>query len=360
MLTEHDLPWLAAPLAAMRDGTRGHALILHGGAGSGLLPLALRAAQAWLCEQPPGPCDRCASCHLCVAGSHPDLQVVLPEALQPLLGWAGEEEGAASGPADGEGKARKKPSREIKVEQVRRAIDWAHSSSGRGRGKVVVVFPADAMNDVSANALLKTLEEPAAGMKLLLCVEDPAHLLPTIRSRCQRLRLSPPAPEQALAWLQAQQVPDAAALLQAAAGQPLAARDLAGLGLDGQRWAQLPRQLAAGQVAALGDLAVPMALRVLQQVCHDAMAVAAGSQPRYFPAGSVPSPGGWPALLAWRDALWRAARHDEHPWNGPLLLEALVAQAQHALSPRVASARSGAARRAGGRGADGGLGTLSP
>lgn len=360
MLTEQDLPWLAAPLASLRDDTRGHALILHGGSGSGLLPLALRAAQAWLCEQPPGPCDHCPSCHLSVAGSHPDLRVVVPEAMQALLGYGSEEEGGATAMADGEAKARKKPSREIKVEQVRQAIDWAHSSSGRGRGKVVVVFPADAMNEVSANALLKTLEEPAAGMRLLLCVEDPAHLLPTIRSRCQRVRLSPPPQAQALAWLQAQQITDAAALLQAAAGQPLAARDLAGLGLDGQRWAQLPRQVAAGQTAALGDLTVPMALRVLQQVCHDAMAVAADSEPRYFPAGSVPRAAGWPALLAWRDALWRAARHDEHPWNGPLLLEALVAQAQHALSPRVASARGGAAARSGAHEASSGLGTLRP
>jgi DNA polymerase-3 subunit delta' len=82
---ERDLPWLAEPLQALRDGNRGHALILHGGAGSGQLELALRLAQAWLCEQGPGPCDACPSCHLAIARSHPDLRVVMPEAVQVAL-----------------------------------------------------------------------------------------------------------------------------------------------------------------------------------------------------------------------------------------------------------------------------------
>ena len=354
MLNEHDLPWLKQPLAALRDDSRGHALILHGGGGSGLFELALRAAQAWLCEQAPGPCDACASCHLCIAHSHPDLRVVLPEALQVALRWSGGEDEAA---ADGEGKAKKKPSREIRVEQVRQAIDWAHTSSGRGRGKVLVFHPADAMNLVSANALLKTLEEPAAGMRLLLCVDDPERLLPTIRSRCQRVHLQPPTPAEALAWLQSRQVPDAEVLLRAASGEPLAAQSLLDAGLNAERWRQLPARVATGDAAALADLPVPLAIRVLQQLCHDAMVLAAGAPPRYFPEGSLQRPGAWGALVAWREALWRAARHDEHPWNGPLLMEALVAQAQHALSARVKTAAAPGAARSG-RGAP--LGTLAP
>jgi DNA polymerase-3 subunit delta' len=334
MLTERDLPWLAAPLAALRDESRGHALILHGGAGSGLLELALRAAQAWLCEQPPGPCDACPSCHLSMAHSHPDLKVVLPETLQLELRWnALEEEGGEA--ADGEAKGKRKPSREIKVDQLRQAIDWAHSSSSRGRGKVLVFHPADAMNTVSANALLKTLEEPASGLRLILCVDDPERLLPTIRSRCQRVRLAPPEPDAALQWLRAAQVEDAATLLRAAGGEPLAARALRDAGLHGERWAGLPRRIAAGDVSAVSDLPVPLAVRALQQLCHDAMAVAAGAAPRYFPEGSVARPGDWAALSGWREALLRAARHDEHPWNGGLLLEALVAQGQHALTLRT-------------------------
>jgi dTMP kinase len=79
-------------LAAWRDGQRGHALILHGGFGSGLFELALRLAQAWLCEQPPGPCDQCPSCHLVLARTHTDLRVVMPETWAQTLQWGASEE----------------------------------------------------------------------------------------------------------------------------------------------------------------------------------------------------------------------------------------------------------------------------
>jgi DNA polymerase-3 subunit delta' len=166
MLDERDLPWLAEPLATLRDHDRSHALILHGGAGSGQLELAWRAAQAWLCEQPPGPCGQCPSCHLALAKVHPDLKVLMPEAVQQALGW-GDTGDEADGDGEG-GKSKRKPSREIKIDAVRQAIDWAHTSSSRGRGKVLLLYPADAMNVTASNALLKTLEEPAAGTRLLL------------------------------------------------------------------------------------------------------------------------------------------------------------------------------------------------
>lgn len=330
MRDERELPWLVEPLHALRDDTRGHALILQGGLGSGLFELALRTAQAWLCEQPPGPCDACGSCHLVGAHSHADLRVLMPEAHQLELGWnAGEGEGADGDAAEAKGK--RKPSKEIRVEAVRQAIDWAHTSSGRGRGKVLVLFPADAMNAVSANALLKTLEEPAPGMRILLCVEDAQHLLPTLRSRCQMVRLAPPPAEQALAWLAAQGIADAQALLQSCGGQPLAAASAAGRGLTGAAWAALPAQVARGQSALLGQLSVPDAIRALQQICHDAMAAKAGAEPRFFPRDSVPVARSWTVLADWSRALMRAARTEDHPWNAGLLLEALLAQGQKAL-----------------------------
>ena len=336
MRDERDLPWLAEPLAALRDGGRGHALILHGGAGSGLLELALRLAQAWLCEQAPGPCDQCPSCHLTIAHTHPDLKVVLPETLQQALNWhGGDSEGDAG---DGDSKSKRKPSKDIKVEAVRQAIDWAHSSSGRGRGKVLVFHPADAMNTVAANALLKTLEEPGQGVRLLLCVDDPERLLPTIRSRCQRHALQGPALPQAQAWLQGQGVADAAVLLQAAGGQPLAAEAMARGGITAELWTSLPGQVAQGDARVLSTWGAPEAVRALQQICHDALALAAGAEPRFFPDRAMarlrPD---WAALADWSRALTRAARHDEHPWNSALLIESLVGQGRQALSPTQAS-----------------------
>jgi DNA polymerase III subunit delta' len=329
MRDERDLPWLAEPLARLRDHDRSHALILHGGAGSGQLELALRAAQAWLCEQPPGPCGHCPSCHLALARLHPDQKLLMPETVQQALGWG---DGGDEGDADGEGKSKRKPSREIKIDAVRAAIDWAHTSTSRGRGKVLLFYPADAMNMTSANALLKTLEEPAAGTRLLLCVDDPEHLLPTVRSRCQRVRFTPPDAATAQAWLAKQGVQGADALLRATGGEPLAALALVAEGLDADAWGALPRQVVAGDARLLATLPLPRVVRVLQQVCHDAMAQAAGAAPRFFTPGQVPAGAGLAALAEWATQLARVARHDEHPWNAPLRIEALVAQGQRAWS----------------------------
>lgn len=338
MRDERDLPWLAEPLRALRDDSRGHALILHGGQGSGLFELALRAAQAWLCEQPPGPCDHCGSCHLVRAHSHTDLKVLMPETLQLALKWnAGDGDGGDAEPADGESKSKRKPSKEIKVEAVRQAIDWAHATSGRGRGKVLVFFPADAMNTVSANALLKTLEEPSPGMRLLLCVDDPERLLPTIRSRCQRVRLAPPDWAQATAWLKQNGLADGEALLRASGGEPLSALAAAAEGLTPKLWATLPGQVQRGQSELLMAMPVPQAVRALQQVCHDAMAVASGAEARYFPAARWPGPPDWAELVAWQQALVRATRFEDHPWNAGLLVESLLAQGNRALAASAMS-----------------------
>lgn len=326
MLDERQLPWLAEPLKTLRQHDRSHALILHGGAGSGQFELAWRAAQAWLCESDAaGPCGHCPSCHLMLARSHPDVNVLMPETVQQLLQWG---EGGGGDEPDGVegGKSKRKPSREIKIDAVRAAIDWAHTSSSRGRGKVLLFYPADAMNTTSANALLKTLEEPAPGMRLLLCVDDPERLLPTVRSRCQRVRLTPPGAAQAEAWLQSEGVEQPGVLLRAAGGEPLAAKALLSEGLDADTWSRLPRRILEGDPGALSALTLPRAVRVLQQLCHDAMARAAGGPTRYFSPGDVPEGASLASLADWASELSRVARHDEHPWNVPLRVEALVAQ----------------------------------
>ncbi len=338
MLNETDLPWLLAPLHQISQHQRSHALLLHAGEGCGLFELALRVAQTWLCEQTGGAagalaCGRCTACHLIQAHNHPDLRVVLPDALRASLHWHGEGEGAEEGEAsaDGSASSKRKLSREIKVATIRQAIDWAHTSSGRGHGKVLVLHPADAMNEIAANALLKTLEEPAAGLRLLLCTADPQRLLPTIRSRCQQVRVPAPSTEQALAWLQQQGLAHADVLLHAAGGQPLAARDLAAAGISAEIWMQLPKQVAAGDARSLALLSVPQALQALLCLCHDLMATHAGGHARYFPSASLPRAQDWVLLKHWCDALMRVMRHDEHPWSAPLLLESLVTQGQAAM-----------------------------
>lgn len=342
MRDERDLPWLAEPLAQLRDQSRGHALMLQGGAGSGQFELAWRLAQAWLCESPPGPCGRCPSCHLSLARTHADLKVLMPETVQEAMGWnatdaAGDGDGSAAETGDARS-GKRKPSREIKVDAIRSAIAWAHTSTLRGRGKVLILHPAEAMNAVAANALLKTLEEPAAGVRLLLCTREPAYLLPTIRSRCQQFRFMAPGRERAASWLNEKGIPDAEVLLDAAGGEVLDAEAMAAAGFRAIDWNQMPRRILLGDFAALSGLTAPQLLQVLQKLCHDALCVAAQAPPRYFSGqafsfvNAAAAPVARPVLHDWQRALQQVVRHDEHPWHAGLLHDALVAQAQKALS----------------------------
>ena len=165
-------------------------------------------------------------------------------------------------------------------------------------------------------------------MRLLLVAEDAERLLPTLRSRCQRILFAGPTPAQALAWLEGQGAANAPVLLAAAGGHPLAARRLAADGFDAAAWLALPRRIADGKWEPPAGATVPRLREVLQKLCHDAMAVAAGAPPRYFPATSLPPPAAWPRLADWSQSLARLARHDEHPFNAPLITDSLLAEAK--------------------------------
>lgn len=118
----------------------------------------------------------------------------------------------------------KKPPRPftaIRVQDVRRVTGFFGLSAAGGGRRVVIVDAADEMTPNAANALLKLLEEPPAGAILLLVSHQPAALLPTIRSRCRVLRLSPLGPAdmaRALAAAGVETAPDQAAALAALSG----------------------------------------------------------------------------------------------------------------------------------------------
>ncbi|KQW43360.1 MULTISPECIES: hypothetical protein [unclassified Roseateles] len=326
-----DLPWLQAPLADALARARSHALLVQGPAGVGQLELAVKLAQSWLCEdraenQPA--CSHCASCKLFASGTHPDFQLLLPEALdasaRESLGLPFEE---AEAPKAG----KAKPSREIKVEAVRNLLAFAQATSARGRAKVVVIFPAEALNGIAANALLKTLEEPSGLLRFALASHDSASLLPTIRSRCQPLPLPLPDRAAALAWLAAKGVDGAEGLLAATGGRPQQALAWHEAGLTDATWQAIPKRVARGEVAALSDWAPPRVIDVLQRLCHDLVRRSHGQPGQFFAAAALPLPKRAAPLLAWDAELRRAARHAEHPLNAGLWIEALVAQAQTAM-----------------------------
>jgi DNA polymerase-3 subunit delta' len=327
------LPWLAQPLREALGAARvHHALMIHGPAGVGQFELAVSLATAWLCEGEAAsrPCGRCASCLLIQARTHPDLRVLVPQALQESLGWGpGEADDAAT---EASKSTRAKPSKEIKVDAVRSAIAFAQFSSARGRAKVVVIHPADRMNIVSANALLKTLEEPPGMARFALVTAAPQSLPPTVRSRCQPLHLPAPPRQLALQWLSAQGVAEPEIILSVTGGQPLEALAWNREGIDASMLAQLPARVAAGDTSAFADWPLPRVVDALQKLCHDQLCALAGASPRYFVKLPAARDANVDALHDWGKGLARAARHAEHPLNAELLTEALVLEARSAIA----------------------------
>ncbi len=321
-------PWIAAQVKALAPGP-GHALLLQGPSGLGQYTLGLALARAWLCEAPQahGGCGECPSCHAIAVRTHADLCVLMPETAMMALGWPLFEK--AQQEIDDK---KRKPSKEIRVDALRDAVEFAQRTSARGRGKVILVYPAERMNAIAANALLKTLEEPAGDVRFILASEAAHQLLPTIRSRCLTHTLAWPSADEALAWLSSElPADDAQVLLRAAGGRPEDALRWAQAGLTARQWRELPRALARGDGAGLADWAPAQAVDALQKVCHDLLALSAGGEPRFFAATDLPSPVPAAPLAAWWRELADALRTVEHPYNPGLMQEALVSRARIAL-----------------------------
>ena len=323
-------PWIAAQTEALL-GQRGHAWLLQGPSGLSQYSLALELVRAWLCERPTprGGCGQCVSCHGVDVRTHADLCVLIPETVMLELGWPLSEKAQS----DVDDKKRK-ASKEIRIDAMRDAVEFAQRTSARGRGKAVLVYPAERMNQITANALLKTLEEPPGDVRFVLASEAAHQLLPTIRSRCIAHTMAWPEPAVSLEWLQAQGVPqdEAPLLLRAAGGRPEDAARWAQAGRSGKSWALLPGAMARGDVGAVAGFSPAQAVDALQKICHDLLSLRSGAQPRFFAAADLPAPGSTAALGEWWCELARTARTVDHPFNATLMLEALVSQARNALN----------------------------
>lgn len=322
-------PWVAEQ-ATQLLAQRGHAWLLSGPSGLGQYSLALALVRAWLCDQPTpqGACGVCGSCHAIDVHAHADLCVLMPETVMIELGWPLSEK--AQTEVDDK---KRKASKEIRVDAMRDAVEFSQRTSARGRGKAVLVFPAERMNNITANALLKTLEEPPGDVKFVLATDAAHQLLPTVRSRCLGHTLVWPSQRSALDWLATQNVPpaQAAPLLRAAGGRPANALLFFQAGLDASTWRKLPKAMARGEAGAFKDWSPAQALDALHKICHDVLAQHTGAQPRFFEPADLPLGAKLAALTAWSKALSAAARTVEHPFNAGLMLEALVSQAQIAL-----------------------------
>ena len=232
-------PWIAAQTQNLLK-QRGHAWLLQGPSGLGQYELALQLVRVWLCDQPTeaGACNTCTSCHAIDVRSHTDLCVLMPETVMLALGWPLSEKAQA----DIDDKKRK-PSKEIRIDAMRDAVEFAQRTAGRGRGKAMLVYPAERMNHITANALLKTLEEPPGDLKFVLASEAAHQLLPTIRSRCLTHTLTWPKADESLTWLAEQGIKktDAEPLLRAAGGRPADALNFANSGRNPSDWQAFPK-----------------------------------------------------------------------------------------------------------------------
>lgn len=324
-------PWLLRQLQTLR-GQQGHALLLSGPAGMGQLDLAMALAQAWLCEQPTeqGGCGHCASCHAIEVKTHPDLKMLLPETLCLELGWPIDPK-----TQDKIDKKEIKPSKWIRVDAAREAVGFTQLTQSRGRGQVVLIYPAERLNGESANTLLKTLEEPTGQTRFIVATEAAHQLLPTIRSRCLTHTMQWPEQTEAQTWL-AQNTPaspaDIACALKATGGLPSEAFEWLQAGFTAAAWDALPKSLWAQQAGPLADWPIARQMDALQKLCHDLQCLINQAEPRYFDPTTLPKRLPSPqSLESWQRDLQKAARTMEHPYMPALLQEAWVLRAAQAL-----------------------------
>lgn len=303
-----------------------NALLIKGAQGIGKLDMAVTFAQSLLCESPSEtgmPCCACDSCHWFEQGSHPDFRLIQPDALNE------SEE-------NGEKESTKKPSREISVDQIRALSGFANMSAHRGGYRIVLLHPAESMNNNSANALLKTLEEPTEKLLFILVTHKPQQLLPTILSRCLSLVVHTPSCEVGTAWLKQQGVTDSEKALAQSGFAPLQALHWAEEGegteeinillLSIQRPAQMDALVLAEK---LQRSAPALIVHCLQQWCYDLASAKMTGQVRYFPeqtevikklSTNVSSM----TLLRYQKELQIAKREAFHPLNPKLQFESIL------------------------------------
>lgn len=235
-------PWqekLWASLAERHSGGKlAHAFLLSGAAGIGKFEFLRQFARLILCLQPEDnrPCGHCHNCQLGSHSEHPDVMIVAPE------------EGA----------------RDISISQIRDLGDFVSHTSHSGLAKVVIINQAHRMNIASANALLKTLEEPSQKTWLFLSTDLPGYLLATIRSRCQRISMAVPSLEITARWLGQFLGPDedATALLAATGCRPMQAIELATSGNLQERHQFVASLLQSYASPEAADKLVSQALKI--------------------------------------------------------------------------------------------------
>ena len=272
----------AATVAALRRATSADlphpAYLIFGPNGIGKTLIAHTVAAALVCESDPAlrPCRTCGPCNKVFASSHTDVWTELPTGR----------------------------SHTITVDQVSDVQRRLGFRRLEGRHRVVLILGAGTMNEHAQNKLLKTLEEPPDGTVIVLTTKHPGLMLPTVRSRCQKLSLGAVAADPLAQWLVSRHGADPAAATVAAAasgGLPGRALEL----LEPERAAERSDRVAKTAAALSGDSEARRTLikaidrdregarevvSLMQELLRDAMAAATGLQTGFVHPDAVPSP----------------------------------------------------------------------
>jgi len=340
------LPWQVAQASAWLGSRErfGHAWLIHGLSGIGKRQFALAASASLLCEAPRDglACGQCPACQWVAGGNHPDLRRIRPDAVA-------QAEGADPDSSDDAADSGKKAlSRDIRVDQLRALTDWFNTATHRGGWRVAVLYPAEALNAISANALLKVLEEPPEHTVFLLVVDAPDRILPTLVSRCRRLPLAVPSLAESTAWMRAQGVEDPAPWLAAAGGAPLRALELATAGGSAcPVWLEgFLAALASGGAPdtsvvadALEKEPAGIWIDAFQRVMLDLSLAACGAPIRYFPAqatqlGAIASRASAARLSEAGKWLAQQKAVADHPLNAKLFVDSAVLRMVQACLPQ--------------------------
>jgi DNA polymerase III subunit delta' len=330
-----------------------HALLITGAPGIGKSAFSLQLAAGLLCETPKSErenglaCGHCKACHWLEQGTHPDLRRIMPAAFDPsydpsFTGGSGISEGEEDEPLEkGAEKAEKKKSSEITVDQIRAMGRFLSVGGHRGGLRVVLVDPATSMNQIAANAFLKTLEEPLGNTLILMLASRSSQISATLRSRCVAHALAAPSPEAAQIWMQtctpdlSQQ--DCIEALQMAGGMPLRAlalvrgQESAGYRLALDTIQRLPDTGWRQASTEVSQLPAPQWVTVLQYWIADLARVSEGVGPMRFGAQTnllkqlAESPNlRLQQLLAFAQWLDTQRRWANHPLNPRLFAEDIL------------------------------------
>lgn len=303
-------------------------LVFEGPEGLGKHLSARWLAMVANCTAEPPPCQKCWSCRQIARGEHPDVIEVGTD-----------------------------PERTTEVVSVRQARELVAALGLRpysARRRFVIIDPADAMNAEAANALLKTFEEPPAGTGFVLVCTAASRLLPTVRSRCQRVRFAPVKTDVLARWLAdrpetaGMDSADLTAIARLAEGCPGRALDLA-LG-DWSEWRKSRDALLVALAGRVGDVLafsedltegdratdtprVERVLDVLEHWMRDVMVVISGDASlSLYNADRARVLAAWanslgaPGVARLVEAIAEARRNLAANVNGRLVLDALLSR----------------------------------